>query len=121
VKHPGIFRQAHVEGMTLIRTAIANAVNTRRLAEFAADGVAAVEWVAVRDEATTDICLGLDGLQWTMPEDPEDYEGYIPIGHDVPFPGPIAHWSCRSAQIPVTREEDAVTAGSMLATSGQTQ
>jgi len=63
--------------------------------------VTAIEWVSVIDDVTTDECLLLDGKQWLLPDDPQDYEGYIPLGHDVPFPGQVAHWNCRSTQIPV--------------------
>jgi SPP1 gp7 family putative phage head morphogenesis protein len=99
-----ITAQAQAQAITLIRTAIANEFNTARLASFAEEGVQAIEWVAVIDDATTDECLELDGKRWWLPEDPEDYDSYIPIGHDLPFPGPIAHWNCRSTQIPVDEE-----------------
>ena len=103
---PGIFAQAQAQAETLIRTAIAAEFNTARLASFAEEGVTAIEWVSVIDDATTDECLELDGKQWLMPADPEDYASYEPIGHDIPFPGPIGPhiWNCRSAQIPVEDE-----------------
>ena len=94
-----ITAQSVAEGTTLIRTALVAAFNTAQLAEFSAAGVAAIEWVAVIDDATTDICLELDGKRWTMPLDPEDYEAYEPIGHDIPFPGPVAHWNERSTRL----------------------
>ena len=103
-----ITSQAAAQAVTLVRTAIANAANTKRLREFSDQGVTAIEWVSVLDEATTDICEELDGKQWLMPEDPTDYEAYEPIGHEIPFPGPIAHWSCRSTTIPVDDEGEAV-------------
>ena len=114
MKTTGIMAQSAAQAVTLVRTSIANAANAARLASFAEEGAIAVEWVSVIDDATTDICLGLDGLQWLMPDDPFDFENYIPIGHDIPFPGPIAHWNCRSAQIPVETDEGALPAGSML-------
>jgi hypothetical protein len=55
-----------------------------------------VQWVSTLDSRTTEICIALDGLQWTLP----DYE---PIGHKVDFPGAIAHWGCRSTQIAVVK------------------
>ena len=79
----------------------------------------AIEWVSVIDDVTTDICLELDGLQWWLPDDPQDYEAYEPIGHDIPFPGPIAHWNCSSTQIPVESEEGALAAGALLETSSK--
>jgi hypothetical protein len=101
---PALTDQAAAQAATLVRTAIANEANVARLISFAEEGVTAIEWVSVLDDVTTDECLGLDGLQWLMPDDPLDFENYIPIGHDIPFPGPVAHWSCRSSQIPVTEE-----------------
>ncbi len=49
----------------------------------------------------TEICIALDGLTWELPEsgDPEDYGGYVPIDHDKEFPGPTAHFNCRSTQV----------------------
>jgi len=107
MKHPGIFREAHAQAETLVRTMIVATHNTARLAEFSAAGVTVVEWVSTIDSETTPECLGLDGLQWYMAEDPEDYENYIGVGHNVPFPGPIGPhiWNCRSTQIPVMPEE----------------
>jgi hypothetical protein len=97
-----ITAQAAAQAETLVRTAIASEFNRAELVAFSDEGVTTIEWVSVIDAATTDICLELDGKQWLMPEDPEDYESYIPIGHDIPFPGPIGgHWNCRSAQVPV--------------------
>jgi hypothetical protein len=52
-----ITAQAVAQGIALIKTAIANEFNSARLATFAAEGVCAIEWVSVIDEATTDICL----------------------------------------------------------------
>jgi hypothetical protein len=50
-----------------------------------------------------------------MAEDPMDFESYIGVGHDVPFPGAVAHWSCRSVQVPVDSEEGTMLeAGSRL-------
>jgi hypothetical protein len=40
-----------------------------------------------------------------MPPDPLDFEGYIGIGHDVPFPGGVSHWNCRSVQVPVEEQK----------------
>jgi hypothetical protein len=48
-----------------------------------------------------------------MPDDPNDYANYLPIsGHNIPFVGPVAHWQCRSVQIPV--EDDAALTESTL-------
>jgi SPP1 gp7 family putative phage head morphogenesis protein len=97
----GIFREAHAQAETLVRTVLVAEFNTARLASFSEQGVQIIEWVATIDDATTDECLELDGKQWLMPDDPEDYENYIPIDHEIPFPGPVAHWNCRSVHVPV--------------------
>ena len=110
MKHPGIFREAHAQAETLVRTMIVATHNTARLAEFSAQGVQIVEWVTTLDDATTPECLGLDGLQWRLPDDPLDFAAYEGVGHDVPFPGPVGPhiWNCRSTQIPVMPEEGAL-------------
>jgi SPP1 gp7 family putative phage head morphogenesis protein len=115
--HQGIFREAHAQAETLIRTAIAAEFNTARLISFAEAGVEIVEWVATIDDATTDECLGLNGLQWRLPDDPLDFAAYEGVGHDVPFPGAVAHWSCRSVQVPVDEDGAVLAVDSMLATS----
>ena len=99
----GLTAQARAHGETLIRTALVSEFNSARLQEFSDQGVRAIEWVSTIDDATTAECEELDGKQWLMPEDPEDYASYEPIGHDIPFPGPIGPhiWNCRSTQIPV--------------------
>jgi hypothetical protein len=43
----------------------------------------------------------LDGLEWTLPNAESDQ--YEPKGHNQKFPGPSAHWNCRSVVIPVTK------------------
>lgn len=96
-----ITAQSVAEGMTLIRTAIVAEFNTQRLIEFSEAGVTIIEWSATIDDSTTDICLELDGKQWWMTDDPMDFEAYVPIGHDIPFPGAVAHWNCRSTVLPV--------------------
>jgi len=45
----GFMARAQAQAATLVRTAIANAVNTARLASFAEEGVQAIEWVSVID------------------------------------------------------------------------
>ena len=46
--------------------------------------------------------------------DPEDYDAYIPIGHDIPFPGPVAHWNCTSTVVPVDEDGAVLEAAAML-------
>ena len=62
-----ITAQAMAQAETLVRTMIANEINTAQLASFAEEGVQAVEWVSVLDDATTPDCEELDGKQWLLP------------------------------------------------------
>jgi hypothetical protein len=39
------------------------------------------------DGRTTQVCIMLNGKQWSLP-------GYEPIGHNEVWPGVIAHWNC---------------------------
>jgi predicted ABC-type ATPase len=62
-----------------------------------------IQWVSTLDDRTTLICIALDGLRWDYPEDGSAaYADMVPIDHDKEFPGPTAHWNCRSTQVPVT-------------------
>jgi SPP1 gp7 family putative phage head morphogenesis protein len=82
----------------IVRTSVMATANQTKLDSFEnnLDVISAVQWVSTLDSRTTEICVALDGKQWSLPE-------YEPIDHTVPFPGPIAHWNCRSTQIAVTK------------------
>ena len=84
----------------LVRTSVQTISNQARLDTMLSndDVVKSIQWVSTLDTRTSDICINLDGKQWTL-----DYE---PIGHGYPFPGPTAHWNCRSTQTPVTKSWD---------------
>lgn len=94
----------------LVRTSVLSVNNSSHLAVFEQnlDLIKGVAWVSTLDARTTPICQALDGLRW-------DFEDgrLVPVGHNKQFPGPTAHWGCRSTQIPVTRswEELARAAG----------
>lgn len=81
----------------LARTSVNSVANLTRLRTYAENAhlIKAIKWVSTLDSRTTDTCKGLDGLMW-------DPTTYAPIGHSVTFPGPTAHWNCRSTQVPVT-------------------
>jgi hypothetical protein len=113
---PEITAQAKAWAETTIRTAIVAEHNLGRLISFAEEGVQIIEWVAVLDDATTDECLGLNGLQWRLPDDLLDFAAYEGVGHDVPFPGAVAHWNCRSTIVPV--DEDGAFLALPLANGG---
>lgn len=106
----GVMNIPRVQAETLVRTSALTVANHARLASFIQnkDVIDAIQWVATLDSRTTEICMALDGKTWSLPEDgdPENYGGYTPIDHDKEFPGPTAHWGCRSTQVPVIRAFD---------------
>lgn len=91
----GIMTAKKHEATALVRSSVQTISNTARMESFSKmkPAVKGLEWVATLDGDTTPICRGLDGKQW-------DHEKQ-PIGHDKTFPGAIAHWNCRSTQVPV--------------------
>lgn len=111
----GIMQATRNQAETLVRTAAIDTGNTARLATFVAnrDLITGVQWVSTLDQRTTPICIALDGLTWSLPNsnDPEDYGGYKPIDHDKAFPGPTAHWSCRSTQVSILMPFDDLLSG----------
>jgi len=106
----GIMNLSRQQAQTLVRTSVIGVANLSRLNTYAdnADLIKAIQWVSVLDDRTTLICIGLDGKQWKMPPsgDMEDYGGYEPIDHNKAFPGPTAHWGCRSTQVSVLKSLD---------------
>lgn len=93
----GIMVVSKREADALVRTSVQTAANTAKLKTFEQnkDVIKGITWVSTFDDRTTVICISLNGLQWSIPD-------YKPVGHDKVFPGPTAHWGCRSTQIPVT-------------------
>lgn len=77
----------------LVRTSTQSLANTTHNEVYKqnADILEGVEWVSTLDNRTTPICVGLDGLVWSLPD-------YKPVGHKKQYPGPTAHWGCRSTQ-----------------------
>jgi SPP1 gp7 family putative phage head morphogenesis protein len=79
---------------TLSRTNLFEAMNEARFAEFTdpelGDFVQALEYSAILDERTTDICEALNGAQWA--EDSDMWDKYRPPNH----------FNCRSVLIPIT-------------------
>lgn len=94
----GLMAISKAQATALVRTSVITAANEARIATITAnpDVVKGIQWVATLDNRTTPICRALDGLQWSLPD-------FKPVGHDKAFPGPTAHWQCRSTQAPVTR------------------
>ena len=79
---------------TLARTNLFEAMNEARYAEFTdpelGGFVVALQYSAILDDCTTEICEALDGKTWA--EDSEMWDSLRPPNH----------WSCRSVLIPVT-------------------
>lgn len=97
----GMMATKRREAQALVRSSAISIANEARLRQFEEMGdlVKGIQWVATLDTRTTAQCRALDGKQWRLP----DYE---PVGHDKAFPGPTAHWNCRSTQIAVLRSWD---------------
>ena len=79
---------------TLVRTSVLTVNNAAHLAVYEnnLDLVQGLQWLSTLDARTTPICRALDGCRWKYP-DMEPMDGKT-------FPGPTAHWGCRSTQIP---------------------
>lgn len=108
----GIMAVSKAQATALVRTGVQSAANQARIetALKNQDVVKGIQWVSTLDARTTPICRALDGLQWSLPD-------FKPVGHDKKFPGAIAHWQCRSTQVPVTRSwADLAGPGSKLKT-----
>lgn len=85
--------------------AISNAASIETIKEME-DIAKGIQWVATLDNRTTPECKGLDRKVWRLP----DFE---PVGHAQNFPGPTAHWNCRSRQIPVLRSWEELSGKSL--------
>jgi hypothetical protein len=100
----GIIKISTNQARNLIRSSLTGVVNEGRLQMYRenADVISRIQWSAVLDSRTTEICIALNGLTWTNP----DYE---PVGHNQVFPGPVAHWGERSTQVPIVAAFDELT------------
>lgn len=93
----GIMQTAYRNAEALVRSSVQTVANEARMQTFDnnTDVVKGIQWVSTLDRRTTAICITLDGKQWDNERKP--------IGHSHKFPGPTAHWGCRSTQIPVLK------------------
>lgn len=105
----GIMKASRREAQALARSSVQTVSNAARLKSFEGMGamLKGIEWISTLDTRTTPICKALDGLQWSFPD-------LKPKGHGKAFPGPTAHWNCRSTQTPVVASWDDL-AGKKLA------
>lgn len=85
------------ETQALIRTSVQHVANRAREEVYVAndDVVKGKEWLSTLDMRTTVTCQVLDGKTWDLENKP--------IGHKIKYPGPTAHWGCRSTQMPVLK------------------
>ncbi len=102
----GVMATPRRQAEALVRTSVQNAANAARMETFRQqdDLISGIEWVSTLDSRTTRICMALDGKVW-------EAGTMKPIGHDKKFPGPTAHWNCRSTQIAVVRSWDELNQG----------
>lgn len=91
-----VTRQAIRPAEALTRTALLSVNNTARNAVYAAnsDVVESVQWITALDTRVCPICRALSAKRWTVPD-------HRLVGHRLPWPGVIAHFSCRCTQVPV--------------------
>lgn len=96
-KNKPLMMKAYRDAESLVRSAVQTVANDTRLAVYEEndDIFDGIQWLATLDNRTSQICRGLDGLVWD--------NNKKPVGHSIPFPGPIAHPGCRSTQIPVLK------------------
>lgn len=96
--YSGIMDVSRRNAFALVRTMVIAASNDAHMSLFRAndDLVRGIQWVSTLDSRTSIICRALDGLTWDL--------DYKPIGHDQKYPGPTAHWGCRSTQTPLLRD-----------------
>lgn len=95
----GVMATNRRHATTLTRTLFTSVLNNGRLETYRAnaDIIKGVQWLAVLDNRTSDICKALDGQAW-------DLEGNRLPGTVHPFVGPPpAHFNCRSTLIPVMK------------------
>lgn len=94
----GLMAAKKREAAALVRSSVISIANEARLRQYQemSDVVKGIQWVSTLDLRTTAQCRGLDGKVWRLPD-------YKPVGHDKAFPGPTAHWGCRSTQVAVLR------------------
>tara|TARA_R110000772_G_scaffold45987_5_gene105113 strand:+ start:2385 stop:7541 length:5157 start_codon:yes stop_codon:yes gene_type:complete len=92
----GIMNVSKAQAETLARSSVQTVSNEARIEAILEndDIVGEIRWLATLDSRTTKTCMALDGKRWSLPE-------FEPVDHDKQFPGPTAHWGCRSTQVPV--------------------
>ena len=93
----GIMKTARNRAEALVRTSVQVVANEARMRTYDNndDIVRGIEWVSTLDSRTSATCQYLDGKKWNTKRHP--------MGHSRKFPGPTAHWNCRSTQVPILK------------------
>lgn len=113
----GIMQTSRREAEALVRTSVQSVANESTLQTYASnrDVINGLQWSATLDTRTTKICMALHGKVWRY-----DKAGKLkPVGHDKEFPGPTAHFNCRSTQIPVVKSWDELSEDGAVPTGGR--
>jgi len=95
----GLMQTARNKAEALVRTSVQVVANEARMATYESnrDVVKYIEWVSTLDSRTSLTCQSLDGKKWTV-------GAFKPVRPNTKtFPGPTAHWNCRSTQVPVLK------------------
>jgi len=95
----GLMQTARNKAEALVRTSVQVVANEARIGTYESnrDVVKYIEWVSTLDSRTSSTCQVLDGKKWAVGT-------FKPIGpNSQNFPGPTAHWNCRSTQVPVLK------------------
>jgi SPP1 gp7 family putative phage head morphogenesis protein len=94
----GLMPAKRRQAEALVRTSVISVSNEAKIESYKQldDVVKSVQWVSTLDARTTPICRSLSGLIWKLP----DYE---PVQHDKKYPGPTAHFNCRSTTVAVLK------------------
>lgn len=110
----GIMKAKKHEAEALVRSSVQTISNQARLDGYEenADLIKGIKWVATLDSRTTHLCKGFDGKIWLYPD-------LKPSGHNKAFPGPVAHWQCRSTQVPVMRSWDELSGKKLKVLKGR--
>ena len=110
----GLANKSKRQAEALVRSSVQSVSNSARLKTFekSSDIVKGIKWISTLDGRTTHICISLDGLQWRLPD-------YKPVKHGKSFPGPTAHWNCRSTQVAVVRGWDELSKKKLKSASNQ--
>lgn len=105
----GIMDISRRNAAALVRTATQSITNQARIDAmvYNSDVIKGVQWLATLDNRTTQICRDLDGKTWYVNKETREYR---PNGHTMEFPGPTAHWGCRSVVLPWLKSWEEMTA-----------